>query len=127
MQQATREQAAETLEIIERFNEAFNRHDVPGIMALMTDDVVFENTSPSPDGERFEGQEAVRGFWVRFFASSPNAHFETEDLFAAGDRATTRWRYTWKGDDGKEGHVRGVDVFRVRDSKVAEKLSYVKG
>ncbi len=26
-----------------------------------------------------------------------------------------------------EGHVRGVDVFRVRDGKVAEKLSYVKG
>ncbi|MBS1243923.1 MAG: hypothetical protein H6R41_460, partial [Deltaproteobacteria bacterium] len=24
-------------------------------------------------------------------------------------------------------HIRGVDVFRVRDGKVAEKLSYVKG
>jgi hypothetical protein len=31
--------------------------------------------------------------------------------------------------DDKEGpgSVRGVDVFRVRDGKVAEKLSYVKG
>ena len=29
--------------------------------------------------------------------------------------------------DGTPGHVRGVDVFRVRDGKVAEKLSYVKG
>jgi len=25
------------------------------------------------------------------------------------------------------GHVRGVDVFRVRDGRVAEKLCYVKG
>jgi hypothetical protein len=33
-----------------------------------------------------------------------------------------RWRYAW-GD----GHVRGVDVFRVRGGLVAEKLSYVKG
>jgi hypothetical protein len=29
--------------------------------------------------------------------------------------------------EGKPGHVRGVDIFRVRDGKLAEKLSYVKG
>ena len=112
----------DTLGVIDRFNAAFNRHDVDAVMALMTDDVVFENTNPPPDGERYEGQAAVRGFWERFFAGSPNACFETEDTFAAGDRALVRWRYSW-GD----GHIRGVDVFRVRDGKVAEKLSYVKG
>jgi hypothetical protein len=37
-----------------------------------------------------------------------------------------RWRYTWK-NSADEGHVCGVDVFRVRGGKVAEKLSYVKG
>lgn len=113
---------AATLTTIERFNEAFNQHDVDAVMALMTEDVVFENTSPAPDGERYEGQEAVRDFWERFFASSPHAHFEAEDVYAAGDRCTVRWRYRW-GD----GHIRGVDCFRVRDGKVAEKLSYVKG
>jgi ketosteroid isomerase-like protein len=113
---------AETLATIERFNEAFNRHDVDAVMALMTDDVVFENTSPPPDGERHEGQSAVRAFWETFFAGSPRAHFTAEDTFAAGDRCTVRWRYSW-GD----GSIRGVDVFRVQDGKVAEKLSYVKG
>jgi ketosteroid isomerase-like protein len=114
--------SAKTRETIERFNEAFNRHDVDAVMALMTDDVIFENTSPPPDGERFAGQTEVRAFWERFFAGSPRAHFETEELFVAGDRCTVRWRYSW-GD----GHVRGVDLFRVRDGKVSEKLSYVKG
>jgi len=52
--------------------------------------------------------------------------FETEEAFAAGDRAVVRWRFTW-GRAGDGGHVRGVDVFRVRDGKVAEKLAYVKG
>jgi ketosteroid isomerase-like protein len=113
---------AETLATIDRFNEAFNRHDVDAIMALMTDDVVFENTSPSPDGERHEGPAAVRAFWEGFFAGSPHARFEAEETFAAGDRGVVRWRYSW-GD----GHVRGVDLFRVADGKVAEKLSYVKG
>ena len=43
-----------TLEAIERFNDAFNRHDVDAVMAAMTDDCVFESTSP-PLGERHEG------------------------------------------------------------------------
>jgi ketosteroid isomerase-like protein len=111
-----------TEEIIGRFNEAFNRHDVDAVMALMTEDVVFENTSPAPDGERYEGQSDVRAFWERFFTESPNARFEAEDIFIAGDRCAVGWRYEW-GD----GHIRGVDLFRVRDGKVAEKLSYVKG
>jgi hypothetical protein len=35
---------------------------------------------------------------------------------------TQRWRYSWTG-----GHVRGVDLFTVRDGLVAVKCSYVKG
>ncbi len=67
-----------TLEVISRFNDEFNRHDVDGVMALMTADCVFENTLPAPDGERFEGTAAVRTFWRRFFQSTPGARFETE-------------------------------------------------
>ena len=117
---------AATLETIERFNAAFGRHDVDAVMALMTDDCVFENTSPPPDGQRHVGAAAVRAVWEEFFRSSPSAAFETEDTFASGDRCVVRWRYRWRNADG-EGHVRGVDLFRVRDGKVAEKLSYVKG
>lgn len=114
-----------TLETIRAFIEATNQHDVLAVMKLMTDDCTFENTYPPPDGQRFSGQRQVRGFWEEFFASSPRASFETEELFAAGERAVYRWRYCW--DDSGKGYVRGVDVFRVVDGKVKEKLSYVKG
>lgn len=119
--------ATTTLRVIKQFNKAFNRHDVDGIMALMTDDCVFENTEPRPDGKRYVGQAEVGGYWKRFFSRSPQARFTTEDIFAVGDRCTVRWRYDWVDAEGKPGHVRGVDVFRVRDGKVAEKFSYVKG
>ena len=112
--------------IVERFNDAFNRHDVDAIMGSMTADCVFENTRPAPDGTRISGQAAVRTFWEEFFRRSPQARFETEDIFATGDRCVVQWTYHWVRD-GNAGHVRGVDVFRVRDGKVAEKLSYVKG
>lgn len=116
----------ETQETIERFNEAFNRQDVEAVMASMTADCVFENTWPAPDGERYAGAEAVRAFWERFFTESPGARFEVEEMFTCGDRAVVRWRYHW-GHGASSGHVRGVDLFQVRDGKVAEKLSYVKG
>ncbi|MFA5883646.1 MAG: nuclear transport factor 2 family protein [Acidimicrobiia bacterium] len=115
-----------TLAAVDRFNEAFNRHDVDAVMAAMTDDCVFESTSP-PLGTRVEGPAAVRAAWEEFFASSPTAHFDAEEIIVAGDRCVVRWRYTWTDADGTQAAVRGVDVITVRDAKVAEKLAYVKG
>jgi len=59
-----------TLGAIERFNQAFNRHDVDAVMEAMTEDCVFENTYPPPNGERYEGQSAVRSFWNQFWLIS---------------------------------------------------------
>jgi ketosteroid isomerase-like protein len=117
---------AATLAAVEAFNEAFNRHDVDAVMARMTDDVVFESTSP-PAGDRHEGAAAVRKAWEEFFAASPDAHFDAEDVIVTGDRCVVRWIYTWTDADGGEGRIKGVDVLRVRGGKVAEKLAYVKG
>ena len=116
------EQTAATLAAVARFNAAFDRHDVDGVMAAMTEDCVFENTGPAPDGERYAGAAAVRAVWERFFQVNPRASIVVEEQFAAGERCVQRWRYDWGS-----GHVRGVDVLRVRDGRVAEKLSYVKG
>lgn len=119
--------ASSAIEVIQRFNVAFNQHTVDEIMSLMTEDCVFENTYPPPDGERFTGQAEVRACFEEFFRTSPSAAFEFGDIFACGDRACVRWRYRWVEPDGQEGHVLGVDVFQVRDGKVSEKCSYVKG
>jgi ketosteroid isomerase-like protein len=118
--------SAQTVGTITAFNEAFTRHDVPAIMALMTPDCVFDSTRPPPDGERLVGHGPVRAFWEAMFARSPQARFETEEIVAMGDRAVVRWIYHWTRD-GVPGHVRGIDLFRVQDGRVAEKLSYVKG
>jgi len=123
----TVKQEQTTRAVIERFNAALNRHDVDGVMALMSPDCVFENTFPAPDGERYEGHQAVRGFWERLLADAPKATFTTEEIFTTGNRGVVRWRYVWGDDTGPSGYVRGVDLFLVRDGRVAEKLSYVKG
>jgi ketosteroid isomerase-like protein len=119
--------AASTVAAIQRFHEAFNRRDVAAVMAAMTDDCVVELPYPPPDGQRFEGAAAVRDCWERFFSSSPLAIFEIEELVAWEDRAVVRWLYRWDDGANGPGHVRGIDLVRVRDGKVAESLGYVKG
>jgi ketosteroid isomerase-like protein len=116
------DQTAATLAAVARFSAAFDRHDVDGVMAALSGDCRFESTGPAPDGDLFSGAAAVRTLWERFFSDNPAATFVTEERFAAGQRCVVRWRYEW-GD----GHVRGIDVFRVRDGLITEKLSYVKG
>jgi ketosteroid isomerase-like protein len=118
-------QDAATRAAIEHFNDAFNRHDADALALFLTDDTVFENTAP-PDGKRFEGKAAVVEYWRQWFARHPDAHFETEEMIVSGDRAVALWIYR-KTRENQPWHVRGVDVFTVRDGKVAAKLAYVKG
>ena len=115
------------IQLVRRFNDALNAADVAGMMRCMTPDCVFENTYPPPDGDRFEGQAAVRLFWEEFFHGSNRAQIVIEEIFSLNDRCVMLWRYEWVDPQGQEGHIRGVDVYRLHDGLIAEKLSYVKG
>jgi len=75
----------------------------------------------------YSGKEAVTRFWQDFFRESPQAHIEIEEIFGLGLRCMMRWRYDLVDAAGKKGHVRGVDLFKLKDGSICEKLSYVKG
>lgn len=115
------------VQVVIRFNEALNAHDVDAMMRLMTDDCLFENTAPAPDGARYQGQAAVRAFWDDFFCTAQGQHIELEEIFAWEERCVMRWRYQWRAGAGNPGHIRGVDLYKLENGKIAEKLSYVKG
>ena len=119
-------QEQSTRTTVDSFNEAFNRHDADGLAAFLTEDTVFEDTSPAPDGRRIEGKAAVVEFWRGWFVRNPDARFEAEEVIVSRTRATVLWVYR-KMRNGQPWHLRGVDVFTVRDGKVAAKFAYVKG
>jgi ketosteroid isomerase-like protein len=114
-------QSVAPLTVVEGFGVAWAAHDLDAALALCTPDIVFESTGPAPDGVRHAGLGAARAAWEPIFADEA-ASFTPEETIASGDRVVQLWRYDWFG-----GHVRGIDVFRTRGGKVAEKLSYVKG
>jgi ketosteroid isomerase-like protein len=125
-EQSVQSEERSTRATIDRFNEVFNRHDADGLAPRLTDDTVFEDTSPAPDGKRIEGKAAVVEFWRGWFTGNADARFEAEEVIVAGDQAVVRWIYH-KIRNGQPWHLRGVDIFTVRDGKVAAKLAYVKG
>ena len=109
------------IQTVSALGDAWAAHDLDAALALTTADCVFDSTSPGPDGLRCVGRESIRAAWQPIFDDS-TSRFEAEETFAAGDRVVQLWVYSWDA-----GHVRGVDVIRVRDGLIAEKLSYVKG
>ncbi len=66
------------IRIVLEFNEAFNRHDIPGMLKLMSEECIFENTAPAPDGAVYSGKEVITRYWQDFFRESPQAQIEIE-------------------------------------------------
>jgi SnoaL-like domain len=112
--------------ILDQFREAWNRHDLAAALAMTSTNCVFEETGPSPGGERSVGHTELEAVWKPIF-DDPSAHLTIEESFTAGEsfmsgtRVVQRWRFDWSG-----GYVRGVDLLMVRDGLITEKLAYVK-
>ena len=114
-----------TLDLVKRFESAFNRHDVDAVMADMTDDCVFEIVAPAEKGGgRWDGEAAVRAVWEALDTWFPGYAFETEDVFACGDRCAYRWLLRYTPPEGGHGSIRGIDAYTVRNGKIARKFSY---
>ena len=117
----------DTLAVVRRFNEAFNRHDVDGIMAFFAEDAVLETPKgPDPWGRRFVGREQVREGIAARFAGIPDVHYGDDSHWVSGDRGVSEWTLTGTTTDGDHLQVRGCDLWTFREGKVARKDSYWK-
>ena len=114
-----------TRDAVDRFNAALEGRDFDALAAALTEDCLFEDTDPRPDGTRYAGRAAVVAFFRAMVEASPRSTFDVEEAFTCGDRCVVLWNHRWVRD-GVRGHNRGVDLFRVRDGRVAEKLAYTK-
>ncbi len=111
---------SDPLAVAAAFAAAWDAHDLEATLALVTDDCIFESARPEVNGDRVQGREALRSTWGPSFVAGGGT-MEVEETFAAGDRVVQCWRFV-----AGTQVVRGVDVLRVRDGKICEKLGYVK-
>jgi steroid delta-isomerase-like uncharacterized protein len=116
-----------TVEDLEAFAEAWNRHDLDALMSFMTDDCVFEaSAGPEVCGTRYHGRDAVRSGFAEVWAAFPDAHWGNARHFVSGDRGVSEWTFTGTRLDGTRVEVNGCDVFTFRKGKIALKNSYRK-
>ena len=116
-----------TTDLLHRFAEAWNRHDVDALMSFMTEDCVFE-TSAGPDvsGSRYAGRDAVRSGFAEVWATFPDAHWGSAQHFVFGDRGMSQWTFTGTRADGTRVEVHGCDLFTFRNGRIVVKDSYRK-
>ncbi len=113
---------------VARFNTVWNGHDLDGILAMMTDDVVFEASfGKDPWGARVVGQATVRGFLEDMFRRIPDVRWDEIRHFACPDLAVVEWLTTGTPRGGTRFEVQGCDVLALRSGKIAAKRSYRKG
>jgi steroid delta-isomerase-like uncharacterized protein len=120
---------ADRLALLDRFAEAWNRHDLDALMSMMTDDCVFEaSAGPQVCGERSEGRDAVRAAFAAVFEAFPDARWANPRHFVSrdGGRAVSEWTFTGTNRDGRRVEVTGCDLLTFRDAKIAVKNSYRK-
>lgn len=116
-----------TVEFLQAFADAWNRHDVEDLMSFMTDDCVFESSAGDDAcGTRYVGAEAVRRGYAKSWEDFPDAQWNDARHFVNGDRGVSEWVFTDTKADGERTEVAGCDIFTFRDEKIAVKNSYRK-
>jgi steroid delta-isomerase-like uncharacterized protein len=118
---------------IRRYADAWNRHDVEAILALHTDDAVFENHT---SGGLAVGKDEIRKLIEGVFATFPDLKFATRRLYLGEGVAVLEWTATATHakpvtragrtfpPSGKELSWNGLDVMPMRDGLVARKDVY---
>ncbi len=116
------------LAVITEVCDAFNRHDVEGILRRFADDAdwLLSRGIP-PEGGRVRGIEAIRVMLQRRFRTIPDMHWEIASHWVAGNRGCSEWTVTGTESNGNRIEWLGIDVWELNDDgQVTTKDTYWK-
>ena len=123
----------ELQEFIDRYNAAWNDHDVEAIVSMHTEDSVFEN---HVTGDVNVGREQIGRAITGIFAVFPDLSFEARRSYIRDDLVVQEWtaRGTHEGPltrsgielapTGRQVEYKGMDVIPIRGGLVARKDVY---
>lgn len=116
-----------TADDLARLFDAFNRHDIDGVMSFFAEDCVFNAVGgPEAYGVRFEGTEAIANAFSGVWKAMPDAHWAHHGHFVQGDRAVSEWTFTGTNADGSRMEAEGCDLFTTANGKIVRKQAFRK-
>ena len=107
-------------ELIDTYNDAWNRQDLDAICAAHAPDMVFENHNA---GERAQG-DAVRGHIAEIFRNWPDLRFAGRSTYVGDDFVVQEWTATGTHPNGKRVSWEGLDVFPIENGLIKRKDVY---
>jgi uncharacterized protein (TIGR02246 family) len=107
-------------ELIDAYNEAWNRQDLDAVASMHAGDIVFHNWTA---GDRVEGADAVRAHIGGIFERFPTLRFTGRSMRIGDDFVVSEWTAQTTGD-GETLEWDGVDVFPIVNGKIARKDVY---
>jgi len=116
------------VDVLTRWDEAWNEHDIDKVAELFHDDIIFENWT----GAKIRSAKALKKAWEPWFKNHGGFRFNTEDLFVdeEAQKVLFQWSLDWPSIEeryhGKPEHRRGVDVMHFEGGKIIRKYSYSK-
>jgi ketosteroid isomerase-like protein len=112
---------------VDRFLVPWNRHDVNGALALMTEDCIWEVTRGSePHGTLFEGRAAVRSAIADAFEALPDVHYQPIRSSFGEDHVVVELLVTGTLPDGTKARYHACDILALRGELIQAKRSYRK-
>jgi hypothetical protein len=117
---------AENLQIVKDGYAAFGRGDVPGLIALMAEDVVWEIPGEGlPLAGTYRGQEGVASFFQKLGGLTEILDFQAREFLAEGDRVlVVGWERVKVKATGRVADIDWVMAFTVRNGKVTAYRQY---
>jgi taurine dehydrogenase small subunit len=113
--------AGEVEQLITRYNEGWNNHDLDAISSLHTGDIVFHNHTA---GEQVEGSAAVADHIAGIFSGWPDLSFRTRRMYVREDFAACEWTASAMDSNGRSLEWDGVDLFPIAEGLIARKDVY---
>ncbi|MGJ4889391.1 nuclear transport factor 2 family protein [Bradyrhizobium sp. HKCCYLS3077] len=114
-------------ELLATLFAAFNRHDGAGVMACMTDDIIFDAAAgPDSCGRRISGAADVRAAFEATWGGMPDVSWECTRHAVFGDRGLSEWIFRATAPDGRHIEVQGCDLFGFRGDKICTKSAFRK-
>lgn len=112
---------AKSVEAVQGVYEAFERGDVPAVLAAMADGIEWHEAEGMPYAGVYHGPDAVaENVLGPLTEDIPDFAAAPEELIASGDTVAVVARYTGTGKaTGKQLDLRVVHVWDVRDGKIA--------
>ncbi|MBW2515115.1 MAG: nuclear transport factor 2 family protein [Deltaproteobacteria bacterium] len=111
-----------------KWNLAWDRHDLEGVMELFHEEILFDNWT----GGSVKGKEALRNAWQPWFANHGDFRFVEEETFIdeKEQKVLYRWVLEWpsleRGYEGKPEKRRGVDIIHFKNGRIIHKFTYSK-